>query len=117
APLRRAVDGLSAGEPEKAMDMIVQLREAVRVDGQELETQNLRDTMTAAIQFLPLSQAGVVRKLLLEFMQRAGRGSEKKIAAAFATAELELGLELVRLLAAINSDESRDAIAMASNSP
>ena len=161
APLRRAVDGLSAGEPEKAMDMIVQLREGVRIEGQELETQNLRDTMTAeilsaktlleilmgsnelnddrreefikgltkileciqaqhfdaAIQFLPLSQPGVVRKLLLEFMQRTGRGFEKRIAGAFATAELELGLELVRLLAAIGSDEARDAIAMASDSP
>ncbi len=161
APLRRAVDGLSAGEPEKAMDMIVQLRESVQVEGQELETQNLRDTMTAeilsaktlleilkgsnelpddrreefikglgrileciqsqhfdaAIQFLPLSQPGVVRKLLLEFMQRIGRGFEKRIASAFATAELELGLELVRLLAAIGSEEARDAIAMASDSP
>ena len=49
APLRRAVDGLSAGEPEKAMDMIVQLRETVKVEGKDHETDNLRDTITAEI--------------------------------------------------------------------
>ena len=160
-PLRRAVDGLGAGEPEKAMDMIIQLRDAVRVDGKELETQTLRDTLTGeilspktlldilkgstqlpderrdgyvsglskvleciqgqhfdtAIEFIPAAPPGVVRKLLLDFMRRAARGCEKKIGAMFKSADLELGLELVRLLAAQDTPEARDAIAMAADSP
>ena len=161
APLRRAVDGLSSGEPEKAMEMIVQLRETVRVEGKELETQNLRNTITAeilspktlleilkgsnampeerrqeylrglskvleciqgqhfdaAIEFLPLAPPGLVRKLLMDFMHRAARGYEKKIGAMFPTADLELGLELVRLLAATDSPDAKEAIAMAGDSP
>jgi hypothetical protein len=161
APLRRAVDGLSAGEPEKAMDMIVQLRETVRVEGKEHETETLRDTITAeilspktlldilkgsndlpedrrqeylrglskvleciqgqhfdaAIEFLPFAPPGMIRKLLMDFMKRAARGYEKKIGAMFRSADLELGLELVRLLAATDSNEAREAIAMAADSP
>jgi hypothetical protein len=161
APLRRAVDGLCAGEPEKAMDMIVQLREAVQVEGQELETDTLRDTITAeilsprtlldilkgsnsladdrrqtyldglskvleciqsqhfesAINFLPESPPGKIRVLLLDFMRRAGPGHEATIGAQFATADLELGLDLVRLLVAIDSDAARESISMASSSP
>jgi hypothetical protein len=161
APQRRAVDGLSSGEPEKAMDMIVQLRETVRIEGKEHETETLRDTITAeilspktlldilkgsnelpedrrqeylkglskvleciqgqhfdaAIEFLPLAPPGMIRKLLMDFMKRAARGYEKKIGAMFPSADLELGLELVRLLAATDSNEAREAIAMAGDSP
>jgi hypothetical protein len=160
-PLRRAVDGLCAGEPEKAMDMILQLREAVQVEGKALDTENLRATLTAeilspktladilrgsnelpeerseeylkgltrileciqsqhfeaAIGYLPESQPGGLRKLLIEFMRRVGRGYEPKIGALFATADVELGLELVRLLVSIESEPAREAIAMASGSP
>jgi serine/threonine protein kinase len=161
APLRRAVDGLCSGEPEKAMDMIVQLRETVTIEGKALETENLRNTITAeilsprtlldilkgssalgeerrqvylkglskvleciqsqhfesAIAFLPEAPAGKVRELLLDFMKRAGAGHEHKIGALFTSADLELGLELVRLLVAIESDKAREAVAMASDSP
>jgi hypothetical protein len=161
APLRRAVDGLSAGEPERAMDMIVQLRECVRVEGKDLETENLRNTMTAeilspktlldilkgsgalgeerrqtylkglskvleciqsqhfdtAIAFLPESPTGKIRELLMEFLRRAGQGYERKIGALFTSADLQLGLDLVRLLVSIESEQAREAIAMASDSP
>ena len=161
APLRRAVDGLSAGEPEKAMDMIIELRDTVQVENQELETKNLRDTITAeilspgtltdilkgsnaldesrrqeylkglskvleciqsqhfeaAIEFLPDAPEGKIRRLLMEFLQRAGPGHEHKIGELFADADVELGLELVRLLVAIDSPEAKEAVAMASDSP
>jgi eukaryotic-like serine/threonine-protein kinase len=161
APLRRAVDGLCSGEPEKAMDMIVQLRETVKIDGKDHETENLRNTITAeilsprtlldilkgsgtlpearrqsylkglskvleciqsqhfesAIAFLPEAPQGKIRELLLEFLKRAGHGYEPKIGALFATADLELGLDLVRLLASIEGDQAREAVAMASDSP
>jgi len=160
-PLRRAVDGLSSGEPVKAMDMIVQLRDAIHVEGKELETQNLRNTLTTeilspktlldilkgsvhlpderrddylgglskileciqgqhfdtAIEFLPEAPPGLVRKLLLDFMKRSARGYEKKIGVMFKTADLELGLELVRILAAQDSPEAKEAIAHAADSP
>ncbi len=161
APLRRAVDGLSAGEPEKAMDMIVQLRETVTIEGKALETENLRATITAevlsprtlldilknssalpeerrqgylkglskvleciqsqhfesAIAFLPETPEGKIRELLLEFLRRTGRGHELKIGALFDSADVELGLQLVRLLVSIETDASREAIALAANSP
>jgi serine/threonine protein kinase len=160
-PLRRAVDGLSAGEPEKAMDMIIQLRETVKVEGKELETENLRGTITAeilspktlldilkgsnalaeerrqtylkglskvleciqsqhfdsAISFLPESPVGRIRDLLLDFMRRAGRGYEAKIGAQFGTADVELGLDLVRLLVSMNTDAAKEAVSMAASSP
>jgi len=161
APLRRAVDGLSAGEPEKAMDMIVQLRETVQVEGKAQETESLRDTITAevlspktlldilknsnqlpddrrqsylkglskvleciqsqhfesAITYLPEAPPGQIRELLMAFLRRAGRGHETKVGALFDTADVELGLELVRLLVSMDTDAAREAIALASRSP
>ncbi|HEX7480905.1 MAG TPA: protein kinase [Polyangiales bacterium] len=49
APLRRAVDSLGSGEPTKAIDMILELRETVQVEGKEVETASLRDTMTSEV--------------------------------------------------------------------
>lgn len=160
APLRRAVDGLCAGEPEKAMNMIVQLRETVQVDGKQQETDSLRNTITAeilspktlleilkgssslaeerrqsylkglskvleciqsqhfesAIAFLPEAPAGKIRELIMEFLRRAGKGYETKIGVLFSTADLQLGLDLVRLLVSMETDKSREAIAMAADS-
>jgi hypothetical protein len=48
-PLKRAVDSLGAGEPVKAVDMILELREAVVVEGKEAETNALRDTLTSEV--------------------------------------------------------------------
>ncbi len=69
APLRQAVDGLSSGEPEKAMDMIIELREAVRIEGRELETEDLRAALTAEI----LSTA-----TLLEILKGSNTLSEER---------------------------------------
>ena len=49
APLRRAVDSLGAGAPAKAVEMILELRDAVTVEGKELETESLRETMTSEV--------------------------------------------------------------------
>jgi len=161
APLRRAVDGLSAGEPTKAMDMVVELREAVQIDGKELETDNLRNTLTsevlspktllsilqgsteldentvdlylkglerilqcvqqqhldAAIEFLPISQKGKVRDMVFAFLLRASKGHEQKLGKLFIAVDMELGLELVRLLVELDNDAAKEAISMATDSP
>jgi serine/threonine protein kinase len=49
APLRRAVDSLGEGAPGKAIDMILELREAVQVEGKDAETESLRNTMTSEV--------------------------------------------------------------------
>jgi len=160
-PLRRAVDGLSGSEPEKALEMILLLRESVKVEGQELETENLRATMTTevlspktllevlkawlqlpegrkeaflknlskilehiqgqhietCITYLPESADDAVRESILSFMRRTGHGFEGKIASLFASAPMELGLQLVRVLVALESDAAREAITLASSSP
>jgi hypothetical protein len=161
APLRRAVDGLSAGEPEKAMDMILELREAILLEGRDLETEDLRAALTAevlstetllqilrgskaltedrrqtylksltkvleclqsqhfdtAMAFLPEAPAGRIQRLLLDFMQRVGRGHEHRIAELFPQADLDLGLEIVRSLAKFDTPAAREALATASSSP
>jgi eukaryotic-like serine/threonine-protein kinase len=53
APLRRAVDSLGSGSPAKAIDMILELRDAVVVDGNEVETTSLRDTITSEVLSAP----------------------------------------------------------------
>jgi hypothetical protein len=160
-PLRRAVDGLANGEPEKAMEMILLLRETVKIEGNELETESLRGTMTAevlspktlldilrgsekladerkepyvkglskvlvciqsqhleaAITFLPEASKGPIRALILDFLRTSGKGYEPKIATLFGSADIELGLELVRLLVSMETDQAREAITMASSSP
>ncbi|MET0391201.1 MAG: protein kinase, partial [Polyangiales bacterium] len=160
-PLKRAVDSLGAASPGKAVEMILQLRDAVVVDGKELETENLRETMTSevlsastlleilkggdvlqgdakteylkgvarvlgclqpqhfdsALAYLATSSPGELQQLLLSFVERVGRGQEPKIAALFPKANVDLGLALVRMLAAIDSQESKDALALASQSP
>ena len=40
---------LSSGSPVKALDMILELREAVTVDGNETDTASLRDTITSEV--------------------------------------------------------------------
>jgi serine/threonine protein kinase len=48
-PLRRAVDSLGTAAPQKAVDMILELRDAVLVEGKELETESLRETITSEV--------------------------------------------------------------------
>ncbi|HET8932880.1 MAG TPA: serine/threonine-protein kinase [Polyangiales bacterium] len=53
APLRRAIDSLGSTAPTKAVEMILELRDAVGVDGKELDTDSLRQTMTSEILSAP----------------------------------------------------------------
>jgi hypothetical protein len=50
-------------------------------------------------------------------MKRTGHGFEAKIASLFALAGMELGLSLVRVLVALETDAAREAITLASSSP
>jgi hypothetical protein len=50
-------------------------------------------------------------------MRRTGQGFEAKIASLFSLAPMELGLQLVRVLVALESDAAREAITLASSSP
>ena len=161
APLKRAVDGLSSEAPTKAIEMVLSLRNAIAVEGKELETRNFRDLITsevmsadtlkailrgsqdlvddalasyveqakevlhciqshhfaAVLEFLPETQPGELRQLLLDLLSREGKGHEAAIAKMFDAADEELGLTLVRLLASIDSAEAKEAIASASKSP
>ena len=48
-PLRRAIDGLGSAAPHKAVQMTLELRDAVTVENKELETESLRETMTSEV--------------------------------------------------------------------
>jgi serine/threonine protein kinase len=52
-PLRRAIDGLGSAAPHKAVQMTLELREAVTVENKELETESLRETMTSEVLSAP----------------------------------------------------------------
>jgi serine/threonine protein kinase len=161
APLRRAVDSLASSAPHKAVDMILELREAVMVENKEAETESLRETMTSevlspttllailrgsakldddarveylkgvarvliclqpqhfdpALTFLGESAAGELQQLLFTCITRNSRGNEAKIATLFATAPVDLGLSLVRLLAELDTPAAKEAVAMGSQSP
>jgi eukaryotic-like serine/threonine-protein kinase len=62
APLRRAIDSLGSAAPSKAVEMILELRDAINVDGKDLDTESLRQTMTteilSAATLLAMLQAG-----------------------------------------------------------
>ena len=54
---------------------------------------------------------------LIDYLARKGRGHEEALGAMFEGASVELGLALVRVLAAIESAAARQAISMAAQSP
>lgn len=165
-PLRGAVDGLARRAPDKAMDMILTLRDAVagNWEGSGIETiittdVTSTDTMRAiitgapalneedkvakqeraqyfenmqalldvvegehvdvALDCLTTTDTEEVRSLLLAFVQAKGAGHEAAIGALFSSPNvtLELGLELVRLLAALGTPEAKNAIGLAASSP
>lgn len=160
-PLKRAVDGLGRGEPRRAMDMILELREAIEIEGKSLETENLRERLTtevlstatleeilygskdvtddqlapymdaleailaciqgehfdSAIAFLPHAVQPSLQRKLLDFLQRTGRGHETQLGELFQDADVELGLKLVRILAAVGTDAAKEAITNATRSP
>jgi len=166
APLRGAVDGLARRAPDKAMDMILTLRDAVAGtwEGSGMETvitsevtspETLRsiisgapapsdsgkeaqqartdylasmktlldavegDHVDVALGCLPTADTEEVRALLIGFLQAKGAGHEAAIGELFASPQitLELGLELVRLLAAINTPAAKEAISQATRCP
>jgi hypothetical protein len=166
APLRGAVDGLARRAPDKAMDMILTLRDAVAGtwEGSGMETvitsdvtspETLRAIITGApapseddkeakqtrtdylqsmklllgavegahvdvaLSCLPDADTEEVRTLLLGFVQAKGVGHEAAIGELFASPHitLEMGLELVRLLAAINTPDAKTAISQATRCP
>jgi serine/threonine protein kinase len=78
-PLRRAVDSLSSGSPVKAIDMILELRDAVVVEGNEIDTASLRDTITSEVLSAPTlleilrGSAKVTEELKPEYMKSLAR--------------------------------------------
>jgi hypothetical protein len=54
-----------------------------------------------------------LRDVLIDYSSRHGSGHEAEIGKLFATADIELGLALVRLLAAVKTTAAREAIAHA----
>jgi eukaryotic-like serine/threonine-protein kinase len=58
-----------------------------------------------------------ISEQLVEYLARTGRGHEAELGAQFAEASVDLGLALVRVLAAIGSPEATHAISEASRSP
>jgi hypothetical protein len=55
--------------------------------------------------------------LLMEYVQRAGRGHEAAMGAMLPTAGVDLGLALVRILVAMGTPSAREAISQAVHSP
>jgi serine/threonine protein kinase len=78
-PLRRAVDSLSSGSPVKALDMILELRDAVLVEGNESDTASLRDTLTsellsgATLLEILRGSAKITEELKPEYMKNLAR--------------------------------------------
>jgi hypothetical protein len=58
-----------------------------------------------------------LRQVLIDYLARVGRGHEAEIGGLFSSADLDLGLALVRILAGIDTRAARDAISHASKSP
>jgi len=161
APLRRAIDSLGSAAPAKAVEMILELRDAINVDGKDLDTESLRQTMTteilsaptllamlqageqlqgdakadylkgvtrvlgclqpqhfdSALAYLEKASPGELRDLIMSYLERTGRGHEAKIGALFPKVDVDLGLALVRLLSQLETQQAKDAIGMASQSP
>jgi HEAT repeat protein len=71
----------------------------------------------AVLECLPGAVAPLLRQTLLKFIERVGRGHEAAMAALFPSADVDLSLGLVRILAALGTPAARDAIAQAARSP
>lgn len=71
----------------------------------------------AALKALVQVADGPLKDALMAYLGRAARGYELELGQRFAEADVELGLALVRVLAALNTKEARDAISMAARCP
>lgn len=71
----------------------------------------------AALKALVQVADGPLKDALMAYLGRAARGYERELGERFAEADVELGLALVRVLAALNTKEARDAISMAARCP
>ncbi len=108
---------------EKTMGLLLQgaIREG---DDQELFAKGLETLLlhlddtyfTPVANALPIVDGTDFGETLLQYLRRTGTGHEAELGALFAEASIELGLAIVRTLAAINSDAAREAIAGASES-
>jgi serine/threonine-protein kinase len=58
-----------------------------------------------------------IRDVLIEYLARVGEGREMDMAALFPTADIELGLALVRVLSGMKTKGAREAISGATESP
>ena len=71
----------------------------------------------AAIGALATLHDPALVEAVLGYLARAGRGHEARMSSAFAEADLELGLSLIRVLGRIGTPEARNAVMRASTSP
>lgn len=92
--------------------------QAVFLDGLKTVLQHVDNThVSAALTVLVLVRDEALKDLLMAYLSRAARGYELELGQQFAKADVELGLALVRVLAALATKEARDAISMAARSP
>ncbi len=91
---------------------------SVFLTGLKMILQHVDNThVPEALKVLTVVRNEELKELLLTYLSRAARGYELELGAKFADADVEMGLALVRVLAAIDSKEARDAISLASKSP
>lgn len=88
------------------------------VDGLKVVLELLDDThLGEIIRRLGDVRAPAVRTLLLEYVERRGRGHERALGDLCLTADEELGVLLVRLLVRMGTADSREAFSRAIKSP
>ncbi len=91
---------------------------SVFIDGLKMILKYVDNThVPEALKVLTAVQDDELKDLLLSYLSRAARGYELELGAKFADAGVEMGLALVRVLAAIDTKEARNAISLASKSP
>jgi len=90
----------------------------VFVEGLTKILDNLDDThVPVVLEKIEDITEPVITSQLIDYLARKGRGHEEALGAMFEGATVELGLALVRVLAAIGSPEARQAASMAAHSP
>jgi eukaryotic-like serine/threonine-protein kinase len=92
--------------------------QAVFAQALESILEHLDDTYFSPVaNALPLVEGTDLGDALLRYLRRTGVGHEPELGALLKDATIELGLAIVRALAAIDSPAAREAIAHASESP
>lgn len=92
--------------------------QALFLGGLKAILQHVDNThVPAALKALVQVADGELKDALMAYLGRAARGYELELGQRFAEADVELGLALVRVLAALGTKEARDAISMAARCP